>query len=453
MNRLRVIQGLRDMHPEADAAPAVSAVVTDDRLGLPTPAERSPFLIVLAASLIVHLGLLAYATYRSVTGDERSEGGSEEMILIDGMTVELLDSMPSAPQLAGAEAVTETETAEPVEKIEPAKPAVVDTKAVNVDAVSDPLPVAPSPAKVIEADSAQEPDAITAEPATTDTAAKPNDASETKAAIAIPDADVKPAEIDEGIAVAEAPRAESPPAEPAARVRGVVPARSRRGGDCRKADRAGAGKKRHRHPASAAGQRRCRTRSRGGHASSTHRAGRDPGGELAAAGKQDADADKAFSEGRDAERRLCRIRGNPGGPQFGGRQERNGRNVKDRNGEGVGCFVPCQADGASDAPSGLPERGRVKAFEGNGNGRLHRQRKRECRLGEGRAVGGERNSRPRGHRDGPTCLAFSADPRRNGEHGHGPGADPLRHTALRIAGALQTKGLKRSGFSGSRRRR
>jgi protein TonB len=119
-SNLRLVESSGPRLPAAHAPPLPSAVAADR---VPPPAIIEPrfgFAHVVAVSLILHGALLVGASDQFLFGDERSAGGTEETIVIEGVSVQLLDGLPSLPAPPMAEEITSADEPPPVEEMPPA---------------------------------------------------------------------------------------------------------------------------------------------------------------------------------------------------------------------------------------------------------------------------------------------------------------------------------------------
>ena len=116
---LRLVHGFAE--PRIAVADAPPVVASEPLVGAPPP-RSDRFWIAAAVSLLLHGGIVAAWSGWSVSDEARSEGGSEDFIVIEGASVVLLDSMPSA----GATGLPE---AEPLTEAAPASSALAETSA------------------------------------------------------------------------------------------------------------------------------------------------------------------------------------------------------------------------------------------------------------------------------------------------------------------------------------
>ena len=125
-------------------APVISPAGDADRIYLPaTPTRAGDFAHLVAVSLTIHAVILAGALAWNVFGEERASGGTEELVVIEGVNVVMLDQLPSTPSpLVEASEIETNEDAAPVEETELADVASVDVaetppdpaKAMDVEA-------------------------------------------------------------------------------------------------------------------------------------------------------------------------------------------------------------------------------------------------------------------------------------------------------------------------------
>lgn len=109
---LKVIDGGR---ATAGQAPPVPPAIESERLFpiLAAAGSRDAFYRVVAVSLILHGTVLLASVGWNFIGEERVAGGSEDMVVIEGVDVILLDKMPSVPApLAEAREIDESDVAE-----------------------------------------------------------------------------------------------------------------------------------------------------------------------------------------------------------------------------------------------------------------------------------------------------------------------------------------------------
>jgi protein TonB len=212
--KLRLVRPTTETPAPLPAAPVLGAPGEADRLaprGFSLP-ER-PFRPALLAALLLHLAAAGALLWWAGTGEERAAGGTDDLIVMEGVSVELLDSLPSV--LVKAEEVT---AAEPMPQVfeevraadtEPAAARPVGDVA-PVEALPDTASAAPDDAAAAAPDRAPAPDAapaameaapseVTTRPVESVTVAKPAPAeparpAEPKPVDPVAETPVKPAE-------------------------------------------------------------------------------------------------------------------------------------------------------------------------------------------------------------------------------------------------------------------
>jgi protein TonB len=103
----------------AEEPPVIPPAGDADRLYLPaTPTRAGDFAHLVAVSLTIHAAILAGCLAWSVFGEERASGGTEELVVIEGVDVVMLDQLPSAPSPLVEAAEIETDDEAPVEETE-----------------------------------------------------------------------------------------------------------------------------------------------------------------------------------------------------------------------------------------------------------------------------------------------------------------------------------------------
>jgi protein TonB len=182
--QLRVIEGGAAPRVAFDSAPDVLPIVAADRAA---PGSRRPsvsrFALALALAGALHAGAIA-AAFRIAPPDEaRSEGGSSDEIVMDGVSVVLLDSMPSDGSEGLPEATAVQTASAAVAAVDDATPeaaAVDDAIAASPEATTapevamvNPAPVAADTTSAIVADTPTTLDDATASPSPTDVTATP----------------------------------------------------------------------------------------------------------------------------------------------------------------------------------------------------------------------------------------------------------------------------------------
>src|SRR3990167_11091622 len=116
---LRVIDGGLSVTEEAQ--PLLRPNDGDRLYPIFKPGGGGAFIHVAAVSLILHGALIAASIEWNPFGEERADGGLEELIVIEGVDVVLLDQMENAPSLlAEAEEIEAADAAEPVTETEAA---------------------------------------------------------------------------------------------------------------------------------------------------------------------------------------------------------------------------------------------------------------------------------------------------------------------------------------------
>ena len=249
---LRVIDGGLSVTAEARPLPRPH---DGDRL-YPAfkPGGAGAFIHVAAVSLILHGALIAASVAWNPFGEERAAGGLEELIVIEGVDVVLLDQMENAPSpLAeaqeietadAAEPVTETEVASAVEPASGRSPLPGEAIPVGSDS---PMEVAAEAAEMRGgAAAARNETAAAAEPDWTEAEvleeippsaapATPVEAEEEDAALAAADESASESSTEEATEIAEAPtpasrdqrqeptEAKTPPETPTEEVAKVEP--------------------------------------------------------------------------------------------------------------------------------------------------------------------------------------------------------------------------------------
>jgi len=151
---------------EAGAAAPPVAVV-----GRPAAEEALPrrrvLPIVLALSLVAHAAAIGILEYQNLLGEERSAGGSADPVVIEGIAVELIASVPVPPTLPSVAATDALETAETVDDevaaVSKTEAAEANTVAVRPDRVARAEPMEPD-APPVEVQAAGTPPPDTARP-------------------------------------------------------------------------------------------------------------------------------------------------------------------------------------------------------------------------------------------------------------------------------------------------
>jgi protein TonB len=168
---LRVIDGGLSVTEEAPPLPRPH---DGDRL---YPALKSggggAFVHVAAVSLILHGALIAASVAWNPFGEERAAGGLEELIVIEGVDVTLLDQMENAPSpLAEAQEIEAADAAEPVTETEVAS--AVEPASGRSPLPGEAIPVGSDSPMEVAAEAAEMGGEAAAAPSETAAAAEPD---------------------------------------------------------------------------------------------------------------------------------------------------------------------------------------------------------------------------------------------------------------------------------------
>ena len=120
--RLRLIEGGLEPRVAFAAAPDVARPDPADRFPPRYSANRPALLFALAVSLALHGGIFAWSMMRNVDEEALAEGGSSEEIVIEGISLVLLDSAASTASLPEAELTPEDSVAVAVAETVPMQP-------------------------------------------------------------------------------------------------------------------------------------------------------------------------------------------------------------------------------------------------------------------------------------------------------------------------------------------
>jgi protein TonB len=215
---LKVIEGGR---AETGPAPLIPPAVESERLYPIFASGRDWFLPVMVASLMLHGAALLAAFDWEFPGEERVTGGSDEVVVVEGIDVILLDRMPSVAQpLAQAREISDSDVAEAMPAADVAA-VVADRPAMDVSddrvrpeadsatvAPLDAVPVVPDafdPIAVVDADRSSTPTPADPVRPTLDVASVTADESAVVEASEV--ADVVP---DDGAPIAIMPASDDP---------------------------------------------------------------------------------------------------------------------------------------------------------------------------------------------------------------------------------------------------
>jgi protein TonB len=104
----------------AEEPPVIPPARDADRIYLPaTPTRPGDFAHFVAVSLTLHAAIVAGCIAWNFFGEERASGGTEELVVIEGVNVVMLDQLESTPSpLAEAEEIETSDEATPVEETE-----------------------------------------------------------------------------------------------------------------------------------------------------------------------------------------------------------------------------------------------------------------------------------------------------------------------------------------------
>jgi len=126
-------------------APEVATSPAAIRLAPPAPAIADKAMIVAAgASFAMHAAVLLWIAINGVFGEERAAGVADDLVLIEGIAVELVAAAPM-PEAAPVEAASEPEA--PVEETPPPEPAEEATKPIEPPPPEPPPPATAEPAE------------------------------------------------------------------------------------------------------------------------------------------------------------------------------------------------------------------------------------------------------------------------------------------------------------------
>lgn len=145
--RLRVIEGGVESPVVASPVPSVANARPEDRVPVPrTGLASARVAVAVVLSLAVHVGIIAWGMHWRAEQETRAEGGSAATEVVEGVSVILLDSLPSQavpetlPQATAVAdvplATTETAEARPATDDAPAV-APVETPAVEAAPLPD----------------------------------------------------------------------------------------------------------------------------------------------------------------------------------------------------------------------------------------------------------------------------------------------------------------------------
>jgi protein TonB len=131
----------------ATEPPVVPPAGDADRLYLPAaPTRAGDFAHLVAVSLTIHAVILAGSLAWNLFGEERASGGTEELVVIEGVNVVMLDQLPSAPSpLVEAAGIETSDEAAPVEETELTAVAAADVAPPMEDASETPAAKATPP--------------------------------------------------------------------------------------------------------------------------------------------------------------------------------------------------------------------------------------------------------------------------------------------------------------------
>lgn len=165
--RLRLIEGGLEPRVAFAAAPDVARPDPADRFPPRYSTSRPALLFALAVSLALHGGIFAWSMMRNVDDEALAEGGSSEEIVIEGISLVLLDSAASTASLPEAELTPEDSVAVTVVETVPMQPPAeatvlaTDTAPVVEDTNTTPSDVAVDVATAMDLpDAAPVPDAV-----------------------------------------------------------------------------------------------------------------------------------------------------------------------------------------------------------------------------------------------------------------------------------------------------
>jgi hypothetical protein len=104
----------------AEEPPVIPPARDTDRIYLPaTPTRPGDFAHFVAVSLTLHAAIVAGCIAWNLFGEERASGGTEELVVIEGVNVVMLDQLESTPSpLAEAAEIETSDEAAPVEETE-----------------------------------------------------------------------------------------------------------------------------------------------------------------------------------------------------------------------------------------------------------------------------------------------------------------------------------------------
>src|SRR5690606_24017832 len=123
-----VIRGGRDPALTAPVVPPLGGLSATDRVPLlPGRAHTARIILAVAVSFSLHAAVFVWGFGQSPDDEARAEGGSEELVLLPGESVIMIDSLPSEF----------SEGSEPLPEAEPLVAASLDPVATEV---ADPVP-------------------------------------------------------------------------------------------------------------------------------------------------------------------------------------------------------------------------------------------------------------------------------------------------------------------------